>query len=136
MLEQARFIAPTYDQDPVTNCKRTLLYGYHWNPIRTTVDEERLQIVNYTLPGHMFHPGKITRTVTENGNAVNVSTEGEGIGEYRFLDVTAGPMIFKAVDTQLIIRVYEKLGLEFLGLDGSGFGGGGSFGGGGAQGSW
>lgn len=115
MLEQARFIAPTLDFTAVTHCSFTVLFGFFpiipWNVvncIRTTVDEQNLKIVNYTLPTHIFHPGKITRSIVREGSVVYVYTEGEGTGDRRLLNELTGPLAFKDIDLSLVKRILEK----------------------------
>ncbi|HEY9832674.1 MAG TPA: hypothetical protein V6D26_19135, partial [Stenomitos sp.] len=82
MISQEQFIVPSpLDDKPVVNCReKTLPIG---NPIRTTINSDDYSITNYTLPEHMFHPGKITRRVTETNDAITVTTTGEGVGDYK-----------------------------------------------------
>ena len=104
MISQEQFIVPSpLDDTPVVNCReKTLPIG---NPIRTTINSNDYSITNYTLPGHMFHPGKITRRVTETNNAITVTTIGEGVGDYKKINVWVAPDIWSRADTLLSVRV-------------------------------
>lgn len=58
------------------------------NPIASVVTDSG--IVNYTLPGHMLHPGKVIRTIKElerDGETfIVVETTGEGTGNFGTLN--------------------------------------------------
>jgi hypothetical protein len=87
MVSDARFIAPTAQQHRVKHCTRTLvdlsLLGIplaRVNPIRSMVSREVRTVTNYTVPGHLLHPGRVVRTITEDEDGVYVETWGEGTG--------------------------------------------------------
>ncbi|WP_439369551.1 hypothetical protein [Bradyrhizobium sp. DASA03120] len=49
-------------------------------PIRQHVDDDRLTIVNTTMPGHVLHPGNVFRSIVQRGDDLYVVTEGYGTG--------------------------------------------------------
>lgn len=51
-----------------------------FGPIRQHVDDDRLTIVNATMPGHVLHPGNVFRSVIQRGDDLYVVTEGYGTG--------------------------------------------------------
>lgn len=51
-----------------------------FGPIRQHVDDDRLTIVNTTMPGHVLHPGNVFRSVIQKGDDLYVVTEGYGTG--------------------------------------------------------
>ncbi|MEO1378036.1 MAG: hypothetical protein AAFW70_27920, partial [Cyanobacteria bacterium J06635_10] len=75
MISQKRFIAPTFDNNPVSNCEKSVLIPK--NHIKTTINLNDFLVTNYTLNKHMFHPGKITRKVVDTGNSIAITTIGE-----------------------------------------------------------
>ena len=114
MLSSSVFIAPTFDIDPVVDCKKTWVYippvGI-WNPIVSKVNSSNFSITNYTISGetnpfgipvsHQLHPGKVTRTVKLVDGKVVISTEGEGIGPLPELNVFLSGAVWTAVDLKL-----------------------------------
>ncbi|MBW4568249.1 MAG: hypothetical protein KME31_09530 [Tolypothrix carrinoi HA7290-LM1] len=104
MISQEQFIVPSpLDDKPVVHCReKTLTLG---NPIRTTINSSDYSITNYTLPGHMFHPGKITRRVIETNDAIKVTTIGEGVGDYKKFNIWVAPDIWSRADILLSVRV-------------------------------
>jgi hypothetical protein len=111
MISQEQFIVPSpLDDKPVVHCReKTLPVG---NPIRTTINSSDYSITNYTLPGHMFHPGKITRRVIETNNAIAVTTIGEGIGDYKKFNIWVAPDIWSRADILLSVRIRLILSSE------------------------
>jgi hypothetical protein len=131
MLSNSRFVAPVSifkHSAAVTDCLKSSLMGLtSYNPIKTVRDDSRKQVVNYTLPGHIFHPGKITRTIFERDRVIYAGTEGEGNGDLGLINKYFGPVLFKsAVDTPLkieVLRQFDPLGLvEFIELERLGLG--------------
>ncbi|MGY3513122.1 hypothetical protein ACVIQY_006097 [Bradyrhizobium sp. USDA 3051] len=49
-------------------------------PIRQHVDDDRLTIVNTTMPEHVLHPGNVFRRIVQKGDDLYVVTEGYGTG--------------------------------------------------------
>lgn len=83
------------------------------DPIILVVDDNAKCITNYTLPGHILHPGKITRCVTSKdcGKTVSVVTTGEGLhfcGDtdlgliFAVMNITVGSETFNNMDNRLI----------------------------------
>lgn len=56
----------------------TEVHGF--GPIRQHVDDDRLTIVNTTMPGHVLHPGNVFRSIVRRGDDLYVVTEGYGTG--------------------------------------------------------
>lgn len=52
-------------------------------PILTVMDEKNYSVVNFTLPGHFLHSGKVTRTVVQKGDYIKIVTHGIGNNENR-----------------------------------------------------
>jgi len=63
MLRSRSYVAPTSNRKPVENCAETILQfpGDSYAPIKTTVTAKggEYSATNYTLPGHLLHPGKV-----------------------------------------------------------------------------
>jgi len=49
-------------------------------PTRQHVDDDRLAIVNTTMPDHVLHPGNVFRSIVQRGDDLYVVTEGYGTG--------------------------------------------------------
>lgn len=87
------------------------------NPVMTYVDRNNQSVINYTIDGHLFYPGRIIRQVVKFCNKVYVITIGEGKNS-RFLfpehltnvNQNTGPLIFNMVDNRLKLefeRIYK-----------------------------
>ena len=116
MTSQRRFMAPAQENEnsPVEHCSVTNLRGPGWrgalasliysNHIINVVSSESFTAINYTLdpPGHLnshiFHPGRVVRTVIERGGSVLVRTEGEGIGRMPRTNESEGADLFRSID--------------------------------------
>jgi hypothetical protein len=120
MLSDSRFIAPTEDSNPVTNCKVTSVditrYGMNrvglaitGNPIRSVVDVTSMAVTNYTKPGHFLHPGKVVRTIIEDDTAVYVDTWGEGTGIFPTVNGVLAPGVWYEADRRLLTAVIDDL---------------------------
>lgn len=124
MLENRSYTAPTFDTSPVTpnTCSEGNVYlemppgGYidsmgiprdgvliPNNPIGTVTTDSG--VVNYTLPGHLLHPGKVTRTVKEINKGgetfVVIETTGEGTGNFGTLNNFLRFNVWFGVDDKL-----------------------------------
>lgn len=89
---------------PVVNCASyDLVSVFTPNRITTTVDSPNHSATNFTLPGHLFHPGFIRRTVLKNGHKVVVRTHGEGVGSLPLFNELFGPELFRNLDYGLEI---------------------------------
>lgn len=117
MISSARFIAPTSDTHAVRNCGYTnvnidLIPGT--DTVRTTVDQNGNSITNYTTPNHVFHPGRVTRTVIERDGKISVITFGEGTGVFPDINEFGAPGTwlttgFSDVDEDLAVEVQQNL---------------------------
>ena len=106
MTSQMRFIAPTISSNAVKHCSEvTLPIG---NPIKTTINHQSYSITNFTLPGHMLYPGKITRRVEETSSVITVRTIGVGIGYYKKFNQMVAPQIWGSADQQLAREIKRK----------------------------
>ncbi len=111
MLNRADRLAPTNDKKPVKNdCRVVMLDNVPWwfnflntNPVKVKKLEQSNSIINYTLKGHMFHPGKVHRKIYQAGSKVYVQTMGEGEGKLKWLNNNNLYMnaIWKPVDKRL-----------------------------------
>lgn len=105
MLSALKFDAPAIPAEankPIVNCASYNLLGVtSSNPITTVVDNAAMTVTNLTMPGHIFHPGRIVRRVVQVNGDIYVLTTGEGIGPNRSLNLYAGPIIFGQIDQQL-----------------------------------
>ena len=131
MISQARFVAPTLpwqEHNPVRSCELRLLFPApaltdgplsnvptviisNW--IRTQINPEKYSITNYTLPGHIFYPGEISRTVIDTGSAIQIQTVGEGVGEYKKMDVIISKgFLWNEIDRHLRDEVQSVLSLN------------------------
>lgn len=118
MLSNASFLAPTDSQVEVTNCTDLLLntipYWFNWsnrNPVTTTVEDNN-KIINYTLPNHMFHPGKVIRQISSMDGSIWVRTTGEGTGRLKWINNNSLFMkylIWRPVDKRLKKAVKKLL---------------------------
>lgn len=105
MLSQMRFIAPTSSSVPVRDCRVSMLERV-WplsgaDMIKTTINNIALSITNYTLPGHIFYPGEVTRSIVEMDGKILAWTTGSGSGEYKALNEYAARDIWGSVDRKL-----------------------------------
>lgn len=132
MLQSVSYVAPTNEIAPVHNCKDTdLPAGFIPSavlpqPITTTVNGDQRSISNWTRPGHIFHPGKITRTISLEGGYVRVRTKGVGNGPFPDFNVWwATNEAFPQVDGELWTAVNDWLSGNGAGATGGGGGGGG-----------
>lgn len=114
MLSQISFVTPdAFDQRPVESCKKIVLSsGGGNNPIRTLVRANDFSITNYTLPGHIFHPGRVDRKVVQLNDSIAVRTIGEGIGSWRRLNNWIGADVWNRADARFGARVRLILDYE------------------------
>lgn len=101
----------------VTECESTGDIFIKYDPVYIYANTNEFTNVNYTAPGHMLYPGKITRKVVEQCGKVKVITVGEGLqfcgnntmGMANGNGNTVGGLIlFKNVDFRLI-EAFKKL---------------------------
>lgn len=96
MLSELRFVAPTTSTTPVRHCGEAVLPID--NPIRTVLDAGEYSAANYTRVGHIFHPGRIVRSVDVVQGRVVVRTFGQGNGDWRW----ANQHVFNDTWTRLV----------------------------------
>ena len=72
---------------------------FEGGPIMFTVDPSVYWHRNDTLPGHVFHPGSINRSVFQSGNQVKIYTIGEGRGNCPRTNEKSGTQIFITLDS-------------------------------------
>lgn len=87
LLSSAQYIAPTDQTNPVTDGMTVnvniVMFGVVFsrtNPIRVAIKAPAHAVVNTTQPGHLLHPGSVTRTVLEQGADIVIYTKGIGTG--------------------------------------------------------
>jgi len=123
MLSRRRFMAPAKEnQDsPVEHCRVTDLQGpgirgllgsiRYSDHIINIVDQPNFTAINYTFDpagrgnSHIFHPGRVIRTIIERDRNIIVKTEGEGTGQMPRINETEGSALFKSIDQQLKIYI-------------------------------
>lgn len=82
------------------------------DPIKIVIDDERRCITNYTMPGHILHPGKVERCVVleDCGQKIKIVTKGVGYHEchndwrgafFSCMNTTMGPIIFHNVSNRV-----------------------------------
>jgi hypothetical protein len=82
---------------------------FNEDPIRIIVNQDNFSVTNYTRKGHVFHPGKVTRSIVKKGNSIYVLTYGEGNGRIPTLNELVAPRYWKDVDNKLAKAVQLKL---------------------------
>lgn len=84
------------------------------DPIFMRVDESSKCVINYTRPGHILYPGKVTRCLVKECNEVKIKTFGEGTTLFpnnacgkilKYANEFFGDQMFKNVDE----RFYNSL---------------------------
>ena len=118
MTSQRRFMAPAEENEfnPVVHCSVTDLQGpgfvgavlslRYSDNIINVVDANTFTAINYTLnpPGagntHIFHPGRVIRTVIEQNGSIVVRTEGEGTGQLAGANEKKGRELFESIDLE------------------------------------
>lgn len=80
-------------------------------PVRQHVDDDRLSIVNTTMPGHFLHPGNVFRSIDQRGDDLYVVTEGYGTGILPHLN-EKGEFIWSLPDHRIRreLNPYSQLG--------------------------
>ncbi|MGB0930941.1 MAG: hypothetical protein ACPGVB_09205 [Chitinophagales bacterium] len=103
MTSESKFMAPSVASSPITQGRSIRLLGFpKYNYVRTFINGNNFSATNYTEEGkHMFHPGKITRSVEQIGDELFIVTIGEGTGNYRALNLLMGRPLFKGIDETL-----------------------------------
>jgi hypothetical protein len=101
--ENARF---NHRGPNIQHIPRVNLYGITSdNPISTTAYIDQMMIVNETWLGHLLHPGKIFRFITETSDTIYSNTI--GIGNAQFLSDGAH-IVLKSVGISERYKVVDK----------------------------
>jgi RHS repeat-associated protein len=78
------------------------------NPVQHFLFTDQLALVNVTLPGHNFHPGKTVRKVIQEGGNIFIETTGDGEGLYPLVNVIIGPSLFRNLDIMEIKTLVDS----------------------------
>lgn len=82
------------------------------NRIRIVLDQASHTVTNYTLPGHLFYPGQVTRQIIDWNGTVVIKTVGMGVGCDKALNVVGGTCkIWPDCDDALRVAVWANLNL-------------------------
>ncbi|NZA26116.1 hypothetical protein H0E84_06935 [Luteimonas sp. SJ-92] len=86
---------------PASNGQITSVPGF--GLVRTLVYPDHLLIRNETLPGHLLHPGEVSRQVLQGGSQVFIRTTGTGtgLGWGSWAQILGAPFLWHSVDIQL-----------------------------------
>lgn len=71
------------------------------NPILTCVDSANLRLINYSLPGHFLHPGKVVRRIVEENGEVIMVTESWGYGKMPRINERRAEKAWQKIDATL-----------------------------------
>jgi hypothetical protein len=91
----------------------------NFDPVFVKVDDASKTMVNYTLPGHVFYPGKVSRRIVKECGKIKIVTIGEGttvLGDNtigRIWGATnefVGESIFRNIDSRIKSQIGNKLG--------------------------
>ena len=69
--------------------------------IQQVVNRGAMSVTNFTLPGHMFDPGYVTRSVISFGNSLYINTIGEGVGGNRGFNMLTAQPAFTFLDQRI-----------------------------------
>jgi hypothetical protein len=81
--------------------------------IKVEIDFDNYSVTNHALPGHVFYPGSVTRSIVADPRTgdVQIVTVGEGTGDFMWFNLVAGPLvIWEAADDRL--RMNFQLGAK------------------------
>lgn len=113
MLTSVQYVVPyTTSRLRVTNCMTfdvDIPGPFNVDKVRIVVDRNNSSVTNYTKRGHIFHPGKVTRTIVQRGNGIYVETFGEGNGKLATPNELGGPSSWRSVDAKLVNAVNSRL---------------------------
>jgi RHS repeat-associated protein len=74
--------------------------------VTQVVDRNNLTVFNFTLPGHVFHPGYIQRSVISTPAGIYIQTSGAGIGSLPSFNKFIGVYAFTLLDITIFDRVH------------------------------
>ncbi|NEO54780.1 MAG: hypothetical protein F6K54_17850 [Okeania sp. SIO3B5] len=120
MISNKQFIAPDHEsQEKVEHCQTTdldILGPWDIDTIRTTINQDKYYITNYTRKNHVLHPGKIARRIFEENGKIYVLTLGEGTGKHPTLNEWLSGYVWGKVDKKLIEKVNDMLSRKIYSL--------------------
>lgn len=110
-------VAPVKDglAQTVTDCGVLVLMGD--NKVKTEIDREHYIVTNYTMPGHVFWPGRVVRFVVEVDGRIDINTQGLGNEGHLMTMINVGAAmvpyfsIWDTADDELRKALREKLGI-------------------------
>lgn len=79
-------------------------YDAKWDdlgPVRHTVLESQLTVINSTMSSHRLHQGDVVRQVYVDGGSVWIGTYGTGTGPYPWLNERLSNPLWSAVDSTI-----------------------------------
>jgi len=86
------------------------------NPIISCVDTAGLRLINYSLPGHLLHPGKVVRSISRQEGRLMVITESWGEGRLPKANEKRAEKTWGAVDERLRKALKEEVNTQASGL--------------------
>lgn len=105
LLSDNHLTAPVVsaDRGPVRACTplRVKIAFTRSNPILTSVDTAGYRLVNYSLPGHFLHPGKVERRLESRNDSLWIVTMSIGHGRLPKVDERKAESVWKKVDDRL-----------------------------------
>ncbi|MBD2443106.1 hypothetical protein H6G25_07815 [Dolichospermum sp. FACHB-1091] len=78
----------------------------------SNISQYDFSIKNYTLRGHIFYPGEVTRKVIDTGTSIAVMTTGEGVGKKKEFNLLVSPSVWDAADARLGVQMMLILNYE------------------------
>lgn len=77
------------------------------NPILVCLDEPGHRIMNYSLPGHFLHPGKVERAVVVEAGVLYVETQSWGYGRWSGINERLAERVWSPVDARLLENILQ-----------------------------
>jgi hypothetical protein len=76
--------------------------------VHQLVDPDRLNIVNTTMPGHVFYPGNVHRSIIQDGDNLYVETRGYGTGLFPRLNEFFAPWVWEHEDRKVLDELKQR----------------------------
>ncbi|GAB3959132.1 hypothetical protein GCM10028805_54670 [Spirosoma harenae] len=94
---------------PCLDCFSTSNLGFFWDPITQKIDNSSHTVSNYTLPGHVLHPGKIMTTIKED--ECTIYGQVIGMGNSKMFDCCQllGEYLSKTENVKQGLYAFDKL---------------------------
>jgi hypothetical protein len=80
------------------------------DPIVQSIDDSQKSVTNFTLPGHMLHPGKVINTVIETGCKVYLQTIGMGNNDLYYCGPVFGYLASNVINVSYGRSIFSNLG--------------------------